>query len=215
MPTATPNRSRGKAKSTSSTFKGSDFALPDTLGVASRLAVKRLHEADIALKPLLRRTGLPVTQIGKRDVRIGVASQIKFLELAAETLNDPLLGFRSARDGDLRELGPFYYIAASSETIGDALYCAERYISLANAGVALKCLKAGKFMIALHYIGVARHSDRQQMEALVTGLIRVCRVLAGRHLSPKDVHFVHRRLGKSSELEKFFGCPIKFNAEID
>jgi len=68
-------------------------------------------------------------------MRIGVASQIMFLELAAQALNDPWLGFRLARDGDLRQMGLLYYAAASSETLGEALGRAQRYSSIANAGV--------------------------------------------------------------------------------
>ena len=71
-------------------------------------------------------------------------------------------------------MGPLYYVAASSETLGDALDRAQRYSSIVNAGVVLKCFEAGSFTIALRYAGVARHSDRQQMELLVTTLIRVC-----------------------------------------
>ena len=49
----------------------------------------------------------------------------------------------------------------------------------------------------------------------MTTLIRVCRALTGRHLKPTAVHLVHRRSGKSSELEKFFGCRIEFGADTD
>jgi Arabinose-binding domain of AraC transcription regulator, N-term len=94
---------------------------PDALGVATRLAAGRLREAGIVLEPLLRRAGLSLSQINKKDMRIGVASQIMFLELAAQALKDPLLGFRLARDGDLRQMGLLYYAAASSETLGEAL----------------------------------------------------------------------------------------------
>ena len=61
--------------------------------MATRLAAKRLREAGINLEPLLRNAGLSVGQINKQEARIGVASQIKFLELAAEALKDQLLGF--------------------------------------------------------------------------------------------------------------------------
>ena len=69
--------------------------------------------------------------------RIGVASQIRFLELAAKALNDPVLGFRLMHDADLRRVGLLYYVAASSETLGDALERAQRYGSIVNAGVVL------------------------------------------------------------------------------
>ena len=89
--------------------------------MATRLAAKRLREAGINLEPLLRDAGLFVGQIDEQEARIGVASQIKFLELAAAALKDQLLGFRLARDGDLRLMGLLYYAAASSETLSDAL----------------------------------------------------------------------------------------------
>ena len=68
---------------------------PDALGLATRLAAERLREVGIVLEPLLREAGLSVSQINKKDTRIGVASQITFLELAAQALNDPLLGFQA------------------------------------------------------------------------------------------------------------------------
>jgi AraC-like DNA-binding protein len=217
MRRAIPNRSAEKAaKLAWHSSKGKHFvSQPDALGLATRLAAGRLREAGIALEPLLRSAGLSVSQIDNKDMRIGVASQIMFLELAAKALKDPLLGFRLALDGDLRQMGPLYYVAASSETLGDALDRAQRYSSIVNAGVLLKCFEAGNFTIALRYAGVARHSDRQQMELLVTTLIRVCRALTGRRLAPTAVRLVHRRLGEPSELEKFFGCRIEFGADTD
>src|SRR6266516_3444911 len=151
------------AKLAGRSSKGRHFGpQPDALGVATRLAAGRLREAGIVVEPLLRSADLSVSQINKKDMRIGVASQIIFLELAAQALKDTLLGFRLARDGDLRQMGLLYYAAASSETLGEALGRAQRYSSIANAGVVLNCFQAGNFTIALRYFGVARHSDRQQ-----------------------------------------------------
>src|SRR5262245_2062931 len=216
MRRASPNRSMEKAAKSGRRAKVRHLALqPDALGVATRLAAGRLRRAGIVLKPLLRSAGLSVGQISSKDVRIGVASQITFLELAAKELKDPLLGFKLARDGDLRQAGLIHYVAASSETLGDALDRVQRYSSIANAGLVLKCFGARNFTIAFRYAGVARHSDRQQMECFMTWLIRFCRASTHRHLNPIAVHLVHRRLGESAELEKFFGCRIEFGAATD
>jgi hypothetical protein len=188
---------------------------PEALGVSTRLAVDRLREAGVALKPLLRGAGLSASQINGKDVRIGVASQVRFLELATKALNDPLLGFRMARDADLRLLGLLYYVAASSQTLGDALDRAERYGSIVNAGIVVKSFEGRNLTIALRYAGVARHSDRHQMECFVTAMIRLSRDLTDRRLNPVAVHFVHRRLPQSSEIEKFFGCRTEFAANAD
>ncbi len=216
MRRASPNRSKVKAAKSGRRAKVRHLALqPDALGVATRLAAGRLREAGIVLEPLLRSAGLSVDQINRKDTHISVASQIRFLELAAEALKDPLLGFRLARDGEPREVGLIHYVAASSETLGDALDRTQRYSSIANAGLVLKCSQARNFTIALRYAGVARHSDRQQMECFVTWLIRFCRASTDRRLNPIAVHFVHRRSSESSELEKFFGCRIEFGADTD
>src|SRR5215207_9886947 len=94
-------------------------ALPSAVGVLSRLAAERLSQSDINLEPLLQKVGVPVTLLSDMDARVSVRSQIDFLNLAADALDDPLLGFHLARDSDLREIGPLYYAMASSETLGN------------------------------------------------------------------------------------------------
>jgi AraC-like DNA-binding protein len=216
MRRASRKRSMGKAAKSGRRAKVTHLDLqPDALGVATRLAAGRLREAGIVLKPLLKSAGLFAGQINRKDIRIGVSSQVRFLELAAKALNDPVLGFRLAHDADLRIVGLLYYVVASSQTLGDALERAQRYSSIVNAGVVLKCFEARNLTIALRYAGVARHSDRQQMECFVTAIIRFCRDLTDRRLNPVAVHFVHRRLPQSSEIEKFFGCRIEFAANTD
>jgi AraC-like DNA-binding protein len=190
-------------------------AQPDALGVATRLAARRVREAGIALEPLLRSAALCVDQIDRPNTRIGVASQIRFLEQVAKALKDPLLGFRLARDADLRQMGLLYYAAASSQTLGEALDRVQRYSSIVNAGVVMKCIEAGNYTITLRHVGVARHFDRQQMEFLVTVMVRICRALADRRLAPAAIRLVHRSAADSCELEKFLSCRIEFGADVD
>ena len=78
---------------------------PDALGVATRLAAGRLRESGIVLEPLLRRAGLSVSQINKKDVRIGVASQIMFLELAAHLPKVPVARQPESKQWILQCLG--------------------------------------------------------------------------------------------------------------
>jgi len=195
--------------------RGQQISPPDALGVATRLAARRLREAKIPLGPLLKSAGLSLDQIDNKDLRIAVASQIMFLELAAKALKDTLLGFRLACDGDLREMGLLHYAAGASATLADALHRFERYSSIVNEGVVLKCVEARDLTIELSYAGVARHSDQQQMEFLVTTGIRSCRDLTGRDLKPTAVHLVHRCSKKRSQLEDYFGCGVIFGAEAD
>jgi len=189
--------------------------LPDAIGVATRRAAGHVREAGIALAPLLKIAGLSVEQIDDTGSRIAVASQIKFLELAAKALKDPSLGFRLARECDLREMGLLHYAAGAATTLLEAIRRFERYSSIANEGVSVRCLDTGKLMIELSYRGISRHSDQQQMEFLATTVIRGCRVLTGRALNPVGVQLVHQPARRRADLEEYFGCPVTFGAEID
>jgi hypothetical protein len=64
---------------------------PDAAGTATRLAAESLRRARVPLQPLLKKAGLSEFQITSQEARIGVASQIAFLELAAAALRQPLL----------------------------------------------------------------------------------------------------------------------------
>ena len=87
-------------------------------------------------------------------------------------LQDDYLGFRLAQGPDLRELGFLYYVAASSEMLGDALQQLTRYSGITNEGVSLKYLDGKNTGVAFHYIGVSRHLDRHQIEFFAAVLVR-------------------------------------------
>ena len=125
--------------------------------------------------------------------------------MAANALRDEFLGAHLAWDFDLREIGLYYYVMASSETLGDALRRMERYSTMGNEGIALKYLEGKDIAIVFDYVGVARHSDRHQIEGWATALIRACRQLTNRRLLPTRVKFIHRRSEDCSELTRLLG----------
>ena len=137
------------------------------------------------------------------------------MTIAATSLQDSLFGFHLAQPLDLRELGFLYYVAASSETLHEALQQLARYASGANEAVSLKYLDGRQVSVRFHYIGVSRHLDRHQMEFFVTLLVRLCRHLTGLNLVPTHVRLVHRRDDKCPELTKFFGRQVEFGAAVD
>jgi AraC-like DNA-binding protein len=191
-------------------------ALPTAAGGIARLAYARARRAGIDLKPLLKKAGLTDQRIKDRSARLPVRHQIQFLNLAANALQDEFLGFHLAQLPDLRELGLLFYVAASSETLGGALQRAARYSSIVNEGLSLKCLEQEGIRIAFDYVGVARHSDRHQIEFFMTALIRLCRQLTGLRLVPSRARLTHRRSNHGgSELAEYFGSHITFGARAD
>jgi AraC-like DNA-binding protein len=190
--------------------------LPTATGGIARLAYAYAQQVGFEPAPLLSKAGLSEQQIKDRDVRLSVRAQIAFLSLVARSLGDEFLGVRLAEFPDLRELGLLYYVAASSLTLGDALRRAARYSSIANEGLSLKCLEGEHVRMVFEYVGVARHSDRHQIEFLMAVVIRLCRHLTDRRLTPIRARITHRRSKEwGTRLTGFFGRNIAFGARTD
>jgi AraC-like DNA-binding protein len=189
--------------------------LPSASGTVARLAFAKAAAAGLDTGPLLRKAGLTASQIQDRQARVDAADQIAFLNLVAAALPDELLGFHLAEAFDLREAGLLYFVLASSATLGEALTRAERYSTITNEGVRLRCQEGSDLSLRYSYVGVSRYTDRHQVEFWARTFVRLCRTLTGADLRPIRVSFAHPRCGASGELEAFFGCEVAFTADHD
>jgi AraC-like DNA-binding protein len=190
-------------------------SLPTASGAIARAAYARALEARLEVAPLLKSCHLSPQQIKNSQHRIPVKNQIRFLSVVADELPDPYLGIHIAEGIELREMGLVYYVIASSETLGDALRRLARYSGITNEGVRITCREGKDITVRFEYVGVSRLSDRQQIECFVEILIRICRQLTGRSLSPTRVKLAHRRTELPAGIKKVFGCNVVFGSDVD
>ena len=190
-------------------------SIPSASGGIARLVCQQLRDRGIPLGPLLSKAGSSVAQINDRNARVEVRSQIRILNLAADALQNDLLGFHLARDYDLREIGLLYYVLSSSDVMNDALQKAARYSRITNEGFSLKFRANKDLAISLEYIGVERRSDYHQIEFWLVSLVRLCRQLTNRRLIPSRIRVVHHRKETPAEFRSQFGCDIEFGAAVD
>ncbi len=181
----------------------------------ARLTVARLGAAGIDPAPLLRQVGITSEQIGGSEGRVAADAQIALLNLAAEALQDGLLGFHLAREFDLRQGELLYYVLASSEVLGEALARVERYSSIANESIVLTEVPRSEAGIRLGYVGIPRHADRHQTEFWITALVRTFRYLTDRDLRPIRIAVAHPCCSTSSTIEEYLRCRIAFGAGTD
>jgi len=184
-------------------------------GTLARLASARAGAAGIDAAPLMAKAGVTRQQVEEEEFELSAEDQIRFVGLVADALQDDLLGFHLACDLDLRELGLLYYVLNSSDFLGDALRRADRYCAIINEGVRLRVSGGEELALDLKYVGVKRLTDRHQIEAWVTGLVRICRQITNRQLLPCIVSFVHRREGGSPEMAAYMGREVAFGADAD
>jgi AraC-like DNA-binding protein len=148
-------------------------------------------------------------------VRLEAHTQIKVLEVAAEELQDDLLGFHLASSFDLREVGLVYYVMASSEQLADALRNCERYSQINNEGVHLHFSLDQAATIALEYVNVDRRSDRHHLEFWLVTLVRICRKITEDRIMPIRLKVRHIRDHPPVEFKTFFGTDVQFGADAD
>ena len=100
----------------------SQQGLPTTTGFAAREAIATLRKHNIATAPLLLRAGLSEHELAAADEgdgvpqRMSAIGQCKFLEYAAEAMNDSAFGLHLAGQIDPRDVGMYFY-AGSAATI--------------------------------------------------------------------------------------------------
>jgi len=188
---------------------------PSAMGTVTRLACELARQQGVETESLLRKAGLTSQQVDNPRSRLAVASQINFLDLAATALNDDCLGFHLAQHFDLRSAGLFYYVLASSDTLGEALQRGVRYSAIVNEGIRLRLRDGECIEISFEYVGTPRHSDRHQIEFSMATLLRLCRHLTKRNLQASRVSFLHHRRDEASEIRAFFGSEVVFGSAED
>ena len=190
-------------------------AIPSCSGLLTRLACAHARTAGVDLPPLLRRAGLTLRDIEDESVPLSVTAQINCLNLIAEALDDRLLGFHLAQTLDLRRTGFLYYLAASSDSLGQALQRIARYCGIFNEGIRLQTDIGETLRVRFEYAGVSRQSDRHQIEGWTAAIVRCCRQITGRELQPVAVRMMHQRIPERSEIDSFFGRTVTFGDDKD
>jgi AraC-like DNA-binding protein len=194
-------------------------ALPTVTGIAARLTLAILKKQNVAVAPLLRRAGLSEHDFDGRhrqQQRISAASQGKFLEYAAEAMDDSAFGLHLAESANPREAGLLFYVTSAANNIGEALALFARYSRIANEAVRVKHAHASEGVVAeISFIGLSRHTAKQVTEFGVAVTIKALREIAGRNIRPTHLSFIHARNSDLPAFEQFFGCPVEFGASGD
>jgi AraC-like DNA-binding protein len=190
-------------------------SIPTAQGGLSRLAIARLRAARMPVALLLVRVGLTPELIADPEERLSVRSQVKLLEEAAIALKDDRIGFTLAREFDLREIGLIYYVMASSQTLGEGLKRLARYSRVTNEALVFGYREGNSLTVSLSYSGVPRHSDRHQIEFCMFAVLRICRALTGQNLVPRHFSVAHHRSEGISEMARFVGTELEFDADAD
>ena len=192
-------------------------------GFAAREALAVLRKHNIATAPLLLRAGLWEHGLAwEADESAGVAQRVsavgqcRFLEYAAEAMNDSAFGLHLARQIDPRDVGLYFYAGSAARAdLGEALALFSRYCQIANEAFRLTQRSADtaiEFEFALRACrGMPLGTKIWNTSWRVFG--RHCeRCQATTCPDQKSRSPAHNRNSDLREFERFFGCPVEFGA---
>jgi AraC-like DNA-binding protein len=197
--------------------------LPTATGFAAKEAIAALRKRHVEIAPLLRRAGVSEHDLAHAENddnpithRISAVAQVKFLDYAAEAMNDSVFGLHLAGQIDPRDVGIFFYIGSAASDVGDALALYSRYCRIANEAIRQKITTIpGGAALEIEFAGLPRYAARQNTE-FILGCFRIgLRAITGRNVTPRSVAFSHNRNSDLREFERFFGCPVEFGAQAN
>jgi AraC-like DNA-binding protein len=90
-----------------------------------------------------------------------------------------------------------------------------RYLAVSNESIRLRVSERLKNTVLTVSYKIPRHTDRLFAEYGYAVVVRACRELTSRNFSPKTVTFIHGRNADKAEFDRFYGCPVRFNAAAD
>jgi AraC-like DNA-binding protein len=190
--------------------------LPTATGLAARRTVDALRQHNIDPTPLLRHVGLFEQDLKERQDRVSAAAQARLLELAADALDDPALGFHLAMETNPRGAGLLFYVASAGKDLGEALGLFARYCRIVNEAIRVQLTRGpNDLVVELRLAGVPRFQAAQNTEFAVVVIMNGLRAIAGPNVHPTKITLVHARNSDFPEFGRFCGCPVEFGGSSD
>lgn len=159
-------------------------------------------ELRVALKPYAASQRMPITVWWA------------LLERMAQVQPLPALGLRIGSHAEVRHLGVLGYLAASCDTLGQALLRFQRFQPLLHNHAPSFVNEQGR-ELRVSWDASYGQSTQLSNEVLVAGLIRITRTLTGRAgLAPMQVDFPGGEPADSTVHAALLGCPVRFGAPV-
>ena len=145
-------------------------------GFAAREAIALLRKHNIATAPLLLRAGLSEHGLARAadegngfPQRVSAIGQCKFLEYAAEAMDDSAFGLHLAGQIDPRDVGLYFYAGSAARDLGEALALFSRYCRIVNEAFRLT-QRSADTAIEFEFVGLPRYAARHNMEYVVAAI---------------------------------------------
>jgi len=187
------------------------------LGSVSAAYVQALLDAAVAQgagrERLLRRAALPPERLADPAWRLDIAGLLRLFDLAQELSGDDSIGLHMGMQVRPRTFSALGYAAMSCSTLGEAVALIPRYEGLVYDGGSTRVTVQGRQVRLAWQSGAADVARMRPVnEAIVAGWLAFGRWISGIRGELLGACFQHPRPAGLQPYERFFGCPLRFDA---
>ena len=187
--------------------------------IHARLASKivdDLKRQNFPVDDLLKEAGIRRADLGDPDSRVSYASVIALMERAATLLGEPGFGLRLGASQDISDSGILGFVMLNSATLLDSVRNLQRYFLVIGDGEDIEVDQGGPHVKLRFREGdPALRGLRQNSEYFAALIVRACRDMTRRRISPVRAEFMHPRPNARIDYEAHLGCPVRFRADWD
>ena len=187
--------------------------------IDARLAtrvVSDLRRHGVNPDSLLKEVGLNRADVADVDNRIPYVAVLGLAERAATVLGDASYGLRLGAAQDARDGGMLGFLMLNSPTLLDALSNTQRYFRVLGEGEDIEIERLGPHAILrFRETEKALRGLRHNSEYIAATIVRACRDMTRKRISPVRVEFMHGRPNAKVAYADYLGCPVRFHAEWD
>lgn len=154
--------------------------------------------------------------MGSHDSYLEYRGVIVALESAARATGAGDFGRRLADRQGLEILGPLGVAARTAPTVGAAMASIEKYMAVYSPAITITVAwSPGEEQARFEWRIVADRppAHRQAAELALGVSCQVLRLLAGPSFTPTAVRLRHQALAAADEYDRYFGCPVAFEAD--
>jgi AraC-like DNA-binding protein len=182
----------------------------------AKLVVDDLRRRRIATDELLKEVGLRRADLGDPETRIAYSSVLGLIERAAVLVGDDSYGLRLGAARSQRDSGLIGFVLLNSPTLMDALSNVQRYFRVVGEGEDFEIESAGPHVaIRFRETDPALRGLRHNSDYIAAMMVRACRDMTRKRISPIRVEFMHGRPNRKVAYDECLGCAVKFHADWD
>ena len=184
------------------------------LAVSSRAMVEACGRLGLDTEALMRAAGINRQTLEDPDARLEASTVSALWTKAYELSGDPVLSLHAAEACPLGAYKVIDFIASNAASVGEAIRFSARYFPLINTAIRLPIDESGDpvtFDVEDESgpIGVSR----PYVEYCFAAFVLHVRAATGVNASLRSLEFVHRAPPDTTEHERIFGCPVRFEGK--